>query len=623
MKRSLLLAWPLLAGCPDEPPGGTGTTGTDTGPTGGTTTTTTGTATADETGPSPDMGTGEPEVPEEACVDPPPRPTPNPVPSFAETDNSEIVTVVPADISEPPLCPETVAQFGLDPDTGLPRPLQTEITRPALAGGGLPAGTFPLVAFTHGNGQDGDNYDELFAHAAQNGFIVASVINDGDVGPPGAVRAQRVLCVAEALLNDTVAWTGSGSLDGRYALTAHSTGGFGAFVAASTVVDNPDFLTGHELVSVATLAPNPITVDLGLMLGPNAPAYFVLQATGDGDTSGAAPSHYDSVIPQTSGPEVTGAERKAFVWAYDVEHSEYGGHSGGACPTTPKGVALGTTYFNGFLVATFYEDPDALDLFFATDAPTPLIPPTVANPALWTGFGGEPQVYGTSSQRVNGNAGFAARIVDGFENGDPMLSDAGLSVMPSDPMMYQEGDVAQFFDAQHLANAAFIGWEDGDEMRWELDFEMRVALAGATSLTFRIGAAVDIVNPAPVCSGVAGSLPDITLLVSDGQNPEREVDLTPYGRLALPEVRDEILCGGLGETDGCNTWELMQTTFRVPAGVMCSPDDGVFLSEIREIGLRFEGAGDLPRILLLDDLEIRSVPGEPDLPTTCRCAPTP
>src|SRR5690606_36990039 len=145
---------------------------------------------------------------------------------------------------------------------------------------------------------------------------------------------------------------------------------------------------------------------------------------------------------------------------YDVEHSEYGGHGGGGCPTTAKGVVLGTTYFNGFLTGMFYDDPASLELFFTTDAPTPLLTAAVSDPAFWPDSpDDEPQIYGTSSVRVDPAAGYASTMIDGFENGDPAVSDAGLAVVVAEPSMVQESDVASIFDALHLANAAVIGWE--------------------------------------------------------------------------------------------------------------------------------------------------------------------
>jgi hypothetical protein len=612
----------MTSGCPVDGGGeGTATETNTATATGGTSATGTPAPTGVDVTGLDTAGTGGPEVPPGACVNPPPPPAPVRVPSFPEDpDSTEVVTVV--DEFGNAFCPETVALAAALPMlVTLPDDLRALIHRPTVAGGGWPAGTFNLVSFSHGNGQDGDNYDELFVDLAQRGFVVASIVGDGDVTDDGTARAPRILCVAEALLHGNVAWSGSGHLNGRYAITGHSTGGHGAFDAARFALATPGFLAAEELVAVATIAPNAIDPGEGAVLGPGAPPYFVMQGTGDTDTVGAAPSHYDSVVPTLSGASVTSAPGKVMVWAFDVEHSEYGGHAGGGCPTTAKGVALGTTYFNGFLTATFYNDPTSLDLFFSSAAgmPTPVITPAVSNPALWpTSPENEPQIYGTSSVRVDPAAGYASTMIDGFENGDPAMSDTGLEVVVAEPGMVQESDVASFFDALHIANAAVIGWEPSNEIRWETDLDVRTALAGATTLTFRAGAAVDIVEPAPVCMGVQGGLPTITLIVSDGQQPDVEIDLAPYGRATLPEARDEQSICALGG-GGCHAWELMQTTVRVPLGVLC--DQGVVLSELQEIGLRFDGGGDTPRVLLLDDVEIRAIPGEPDIPVECRCPP--
>lgn len=295
----------------------TGATLTD-GSSGSTTKSTTGVGTTSEgtTG----VGTTG-EVPPEACVEPPSPPPALPVPLFDETSSTETIVLDLLDSR----CPET---FGLFPDL-VPNFLRARFYLPWEMGG-LPLGLFPLVVFTHGNSQAGDKYPEILEPLARNGFVVASIVQDGNTS--SNARRVRLLCLAEALLDENEPWIGSGRLNGNYAVTGHSTGGLGAFLAAATIVNNPNLLEGHTLVSVAAIAPNSIPPEDqdALSLAEGAPPYFVLQGTGDGDTSGGAFSTYDSVLAVLAGASVLEAPEKALVWAYNVEHNEYGG--GGPLP---------------------------------------------------------------------------------------------------------------------------------------------------------------------------------------------------------------------------------------------------------------------------------------------------
>ena len=586
----------LLMGCPDD-----GSTTSDTETSSSTTTTTEPTSGTDGIPTTSDTG----NVPPSACEEPPAPPVPTPVPNFSDPpDSGESIHL---DLADAP-CPKTFAKFvDLVPDT-----LDARIYRPSMAGM-FPPGDFPLLVFTHGNGQSGNLYSEILEPLAQSGFIVVSITLDTASTPKG--RRPRLLCVAEALLDGNIGWSGSGKLDGRYAFLGHSTGGLATFAAAATVLDSPEFLAGHHLSAVAAIAPNAIpAADVAelTLIGPEAPPYFVLQGTRDGDTSGGAFSSYDRVLAEVFGAHVLSLPRKALVWAYRVEHNEYGGHDLMQCPRTPKAIALANTYFRGFLRAAFFEDPDSLDLFFQSASPE--LTPEVSVEEFWTEFGGAPQVYGTSSQQVAPELGFRAYVIDGFENGDKSKSDGGLNVEVSQPDFYDEASAnSGGFDNLHIANVGAFQWSDGDSISWDLDLDARTQLAGATSLSFRMGAAVDVVDDS-MCVGVAGALPELTLLVSDVME-QYSLDLAPYGRTSLPEAGQEIECSQ-GNSDGCRAWDVMQTTFRIPLADLCEIDSGVALSALRKLSLRLNGPGGL---LLLDDVTIHSVPGE--TPVGCRCPP--
>lgn len=614
--RRLLFPMIVLGGCPTDPPieetasttivssNPTSSSSVPTGPTDSDVDTTVGIPTT-STGGSTDT-TGD--VPPEVCFDPPPPPAPTPVPMFDNVSLDEQFVILDADIEPFDRCPETVTRFPAVLDDV---EMEVIIYRPAEGDREMswPDGTFNFIPFTHGNGQDGQYYPALHTYLAQRGFVVASITNDGDADP--IVRTPRLLCMTEALLDGTVEWTGSGKLNGRFALTGHSTGGLGAFLAAKAIRDDVGFLDEYDLVAVAALAPNRILPGQMLTLGPAAPDYFVLQGTGDGDTINAAFSNYDSVQAEISGAQILGAPRKALVWAYNVEHNRYGGRS--TC-TSSKGVALATTYLGGFLLSSFFDDPTAKALFFQPASPA--VPPAVGDSSLgfWTEFGNVPQVYGTSSQQVSPSEGYKAYIIDGFENDDVSVSDGGLSVFTNRPDLYDEIELQDpgIFSTSHLGSAAASNWLDGDTISWVLDLDARAALAGGTSLTFRIGAAVDVVDT-DQCDEVVGELPVVSLIVSDGVNPDVIVDLSPFGRQALPEARLESVCTGLPSL-GCAALENMQTTFRINLQDLCVMSDSLSLSNVKRLGIRFDGPGG---ILFLDDFDIRTVPGEPDV--ACRC----
>lgn len=242
----------------------------------------------------------------------------------------------------------------------------------------------------------------------------------------------------------------------------------------------------------------------------------------------------------------------------------------------------------------------------------PLVTPDVADPTFWPDFNGQPQLFGTSSQRISASEGSRAYLVDGFSNGMESLSDGGLAVVSSRPDLYEETNLSQF-DNFHIARAAEVRWVGGDSLTWTLDTEARTALAGATSLTFRAGVAVDVVDPNG-CIGVDGEAPELALRVSDLEN-DVVIDLAQYGRLSLPEARDETVCNG-EQSDGCHAWDVMQTTYRVPLADICSQNPQLFLSEIRDLSLEFSG---IRGVLIFDDVQLNSIPGEPAV--SCRCSP--
>lgn len=596
------LVFVMAAACGDDSRGGS--TGTGSGSRGSGSL-----ATVSTIGTSPVAdSTGGGSIPPSACANPAMPEPPGGTVSYPDVDRAEIVTVIEPDQS---YCPEV---GGLFSEITIPAPLTVELHRPSDTEGEWPAGPFPLLVFSHGNGQDGAHYDAMLGDLATRGFMVASVIEDGNSDGEG--RASRILCVAEALMTSDLEWTGASRWDGRFGIIGHSNAGLGAFISTAIILDDPSLLAGGELVAVAALAPSRVPADSELLLPPVAPAYFVLQGSGDGDTSGSPPSHYDRLEADVDAGMVLQAPQKVFVWACGVEHSAYGGSM--VCATTQKGTALATTYLGGFMAGEFYDPSESWDLFFSTEHPVPLIPPLVAEPSLWSEYDEVPQVFATSSMGVAPGGGSQRYIIDGFENGDVGISDSGLDFSVIDPGLYQEGVIDALFTTTHRASAAIVGWEESNELRWELDDAGRIALVESTSLSFRAGVIVDV-EDSVACEGVVGAVPEVSAFVEFQDSTRIDVSLAEHGRLRLPDLQEEFACASLGRSDGCNAWEHMQTTFRLSSAELCTEEYA--LSDVVALGLRFEGSGDQPRVVVVDDVELRRSPRDPALEDGCRCSP--
>ena len=368
----------------------------------------------DEVGDDESCGeTAPPVLTSDFCEDPvPDPPTPSPIPNVQLAATEQVVL----DLAEDP-CPQTEARFNSIPNT-----LRAIMFVPSDNS----EGPYDLMVFSHGNLQEGNRYSETLTPLAESGVVVASIAFDGNVGDDGSIsRRTRLLCVAEALLYDRVQWDGRVNLTNRFVIGGHSTGGRGAFGAAQALTEDPAYMPEFNLTAVAAIAPNDVEAEEPPDVLEGGPAYIVLQGTRDGDTSGAAPSHYDSVVA-TGGPAVTFAPRKAMIWAYGFEHNEFGGHGDDPmnteCPTTERGRALFRYYINGFVLGILNEDSDRLARFFSPFSPQ--IEDEVVQD-YWADFGDEPQIYGTSSERVDGNLGYESFVIDGFENGDLATADSG------------------------------------------------------------------------------------------------------------------------------------------------------------------------------------------------------
>jgi hypothetical protein len=381
------------------------------------------------------------------------------------------------------------------------------------------------------------------------------------------------------------------------------------------------------LVGVLSLAPAEVNSDAGLIAGSDGPFFLILQGSGDGDTTGQGFSLYDQILPIEVGSTTTEAAPKALVWAYGVKHSNWGGiaqsvGSSPECKPTEKAIALIEAYVGDFIEAAVYGVAEAKSTFFGVEQPTPKILDEVTDVALWPDYGGVPQVYGMSSQLVDPVNGYTSWPIDRFENGSDLTSDSGLSVSPNFRSFEEQingGDpLVVNYHSTIVALAELNPVDDTmlpDSMEWCLSCAAREALAGGTSLTFRIGFERDEVAE---CVGEEFSLPKIELVLEDQLGEISRVDISDYGRLALPDTRpaaDE--CSGVG--DPCQTYSSMQATVRVPLADLCQ--NGTALDSVSRMRLEFFSVNPIENgfgtLIIYDDLEIHRVPGEPEV--SCRC----
>lgn len=403
---------------------------------------------------------------------------------------------------------------------------------------------------------------------------------------------------------------------GPILLRANSQGGRAALLAAKHLLQG-NFQTSAplELAGVLSLAPAVVMPDESLIADTASPFFLIIQGSGDGDTTGAAFALYDQILPTEVVPETFVAPPKALVWAYGVDHSDWGGQ---LCSETPRAIALMESYIGDFIEASVYDDLDAWSTFFHASQPTPLLRMPAADPVLWDDYNDEPQIYGTSSQRVDPADGYQSWVVDRFENMNLDISDSGLDVQWSFRMYDQQANGGEpLVINTHLTSVAVADLAENEVgfMEWCLSCEATEALAGSTSLAFRIGFERDEVGD---CVGEDFPLPEISLIIETDSGEQAEVDVQQYARLALPDTL-VALDDCTNTADPCETYSSMQATVRIPTQSLCQ--EGIVLGAVSRIRLEFLSPNPVENgfgtIEIHDDLEIRRSPGGP--PVDCRC----
>ena len=514
---------------------------------------------------------------------------------------------------------------------GVPAPVFAQVFFPTEGGNELPSqpDAFPLMVFTPGNGHIGTLYGHVDTPLANRGVIAISL--DGGTNVGGPLRAHRLMCVAEAVLDEHVTWIGTGRLSGEVLFGGHSQGGRGAYLAARDSLLGT-FVTAnqHQVVGVFALAPAAET-EREVEVGANGPFFFIMAGSGDGDTTTQPFSIYDAIRPVEVQGEIVSAARKALVWGYGIDHSHWGGkdksQTGDAdesCLQTPRALALVDAYLGAFVDAAVYNDLVGSSLFFDATQPTPVIPQTVANPELWSEFGGEPQVYGTSSERIEPTQGYEGWSVDRFENADKELSDSGLDVQVAFPNSEESANGGGgLLVNEHITRVALVELSQdlegnfADSIEWCLSCDASRALAAGTTLTYRIGFERNETDSS-CSSGETFPLPSMRVVLEDYQGSVWDVDVSEYARLALPDTRELVdECSATGKP--CDSHSPMQATVRIPLAAFC--DSGMVLADIARIRFEFSSPNPVESgfgtLLIFDDVEIHRVPGEPNV--ACRC----
>ncbi len=117
---------------------------------------------------------------------------------------------------------------------------------------GPPIG-LPVVIFLHGNGMDIDDHDEILAHVARNGFVVASIANGAHMGGSNEGRAREAISYLNGL---HAYWGYANRLTNDVVFAGHSRGGEAAVTAARLLAEQPALAhIPYDVKCVLSIAP--------------------------------------------------------------------------------------------------------------------------------------------------------------------------------------------------------------------------------------------------------------------------------------------------------------------------------------------------------------------------------
>jgi hypothetical protein len=484
------------------------------------------------------------------------------------------------------------------------------LRRPTIpnSGGTWPEGAFPLVVFTHGNGQKGVGYEHLWDRIVPQGSIFAS-INDDDFGSPQS-RAFDLLCMARWLATE---WTEAERVGCNLVLAGHSNGGEGAHIAAKWALESasPEAFP-FELSAVFGLAPRYVQA-MNVAFDDSDPTeiaafgvpYLVVQGSLDNDVPNGALVDYEAAMPEaTSPPDIA---EKVTVWAYDVPHNAFGGAAlldlgrGGLTPLEygDKGETIAGEYFAHFIRRHVFEDIASTE-----DSMTGVaLPGEVATTQWWDYIPGASGPMLFLAFEPEGPVRTQLDTMD-RPTGSEFTPTASEPLVPTtiEPWQFASnvelGPIAKLVD--HATgtvpdNAVLrVDWQHHDTGTLAWTDLGDLPLASARHLSLRVGSVLTKLD-IDKCKAAKNQNMSLTVGMWKDDSTVHFFELEDY---AMIPTQDHFEVMGAGPF--CSFAHFMQTV-RLPLDELCldfTPD------EITRVSIAFEGSGSL----LIDSLEFHHAP---------------
>jgi acetyl esterase/lipase len=461
-----------------------------------------------------------------------------------------------------------------------------------------PPNNLPMVVFLHGNGMTFTDHDNILAHLARNGFVVASVANGSYMGGSNEGRAREAI----SYLNGMHAfWGWESRLTDDVAFAGHSRGGEAAITAARLLRDNPGMMhQPYDVEAVLSIAPtdgggdgsDPREVIDGLM----TEGFLAIYGSHDPDVRGVRledpigePERTAFAIWDRAGSEgsieglllpannvtkslifVEGATHRGFLDGCNVIA---GGSIG--C-TAHRDLAKG--YMNAFLRWRVLNQSAYKPYFTGAAVPTKV---RVAEVTTQAQFRGNP-----------------VRVLDNFEQGGWAVNTRGGSVVTGAGIAVIDEDDAWQLDpsAPHDTSALRVKWSGVSSY---LGFSLpaqTIPLVGEARdvgnyqyLSLRVGQDyLDAWN-------VAGEDQDFRVRIYTGFGWSSYVVASDHGRVPYPTY---FFTHPYPYPAGDFTKTAM-ATIRIPLSAFANAD----LSDLRNVYLYFDVPGHTAGSLLIDSLE--------------------
>lgn len=463
--------------------------------------------------------------------------------------------------------------------------------------GGPPNG-LPLVVFLHGNGMSHTDHDDILAHLARNGFVVASVSNGAHLGGSNEGRAREAISYLNAL---HAFWSYGDRLTDDVAFAGHSRGGEAAITAARLLRDDPSLMhEPYDVEAVLSIAPTDGGGDGSdpreVLDGRMAEGFLQIYGSHDPDVRGVRredptvePERTAFALWDRAGTEgsieglLTPANNltKSLVFVEGATHRGFldgcnviaGGPIG--C-TAHRDLAKG--YLNAFLRWRVRNESAFRPYFTGAAVPTKV---RVAEVATQVQFRGNP-----------------VRVLDNFEQGGwatntrggGVAIGAGISTIVEDELWQLEPT------APHDTAGLRVRWNGASSwIGWQLP-AAAVPLVGEARdvgnygyLSVRV--AQDYLDP----WNVPGQDQDFRVRLFTGSGWSSYVVASEHGRVPAPVP---FLAHPYPYPAGDFTKSAL-TTIRIPLSAFAGAD----LTDVRNVYLYFDAPGHTQGALLLDSLE--------------------